>query len=706
MNYVEKTWCNIDEFVDFLRKFALFDILVACFFKIINYFCQYFNSHFVIAYKFRSTTSQRDAKNKFREIAEEIGYDHTIIVFSQTLSKFIHNKLKQEISQILFDLPEIYIIRYIRTLSLPLWYLCRQVSKNIDVHKIIQNKVGFKIKFYFVKFCLYIAQLISDKNNVNMVLNFEYITVDFLSKLKKNHFNKETLVFKVVQIFDCILVNHNKSLLYVSSLGIESDKDKLICIIDWYSKNYKLPQSLPNPLLVNSKNLDVCIKNSLEKYCKIRVKIILNKIYTNKKYNFSNLIYLIEGKDFLVDIFTNLLVNNLVQQLVDPDLFAINILNSANIETMSFEQNVFDFNHIFTVAEQILNNIDNNNIDTIYDVVNNTILQSTEGVESIKRKRCLKNSLTSYISNIIYKSIKNNKNDNPLNYLKSIKKSTQNIPVVGMTTGVLNFMINCCFFSLSYIANNSKNNESFYKWMFSSLHSKEMANKLAIKIVEFIYSPQWIINVLFLFEFLIDTFLDDDSNIDSLFSENDNTLVEKTDKCIKNIIYSTFVYFFYKSSPNDSVSKIVKTVSTKNIATTLINFFENQTEKKYRLPVFDQSLFVNKLLFSIIPSLNENCLIVEMINTSRSYGCFFDNDQHFWDIFIRQYINKVDKHNQKIHVDKIDCLQYIDIKYLIETLNLISYFKQTTFNEPVRISIFNNAELSKNLISVYEPDNI
>jgi hypothetical protein len=235
-----------------------------------------------------------------------------------------------------------------------------------------------------------------------------------------------------------------------------------------------------------------------------------------------------------------------------------------------------------------------------------------------------------FIANLLYDALKPENFKQQEGLLKSARERASNLPYIGVATVGLHFLINGTFFSLGYfLRNKDLENTSFLAWMAKKFVGKKLCDYLAMKIVELVYHPSWSITLLQL--------------IDSVIAMQKGELkADKQEITAEELKPLTEFLFHHFSGDKEllqtDVASIFDYFSSDQIYSTFQQICQPQLSAQGRK---DPQELLENMLEALLPTIRELQLYSKVTSHLRQAGLAFEDDSKFWEMFIRETLNRL-----------------------------------------------------------------
>lgn len=639
-----------------------------------------------------STKLQKERNKKIHDKIEKFGKDSPLSIFSKSTSELVYKIIPRTITQLSFDNLSFLEMQVLYKSGICIRYLNYKINQHTNYRSyLLKSKVSELFKRYFFSSFTKINSTLLQESNINPIFDFELIFLTLCEKLQPNSDPKgqySTLKDVIIQsiarsvelAFKCDEALNEK--IYDDY----SEDEKLIERIDWYKRNNALPKGICDSIGLDTKNLSFELDKALLSYIKTLSTDLLDKndLAKNKSI-FIKFLYWLEGKDFLIEILKILIGEVCVKQVIDPHLFTMAILASLGNEIADYEIDGFGIgklNQIYDVGRKMLSKkINNRPPPKIIDVFKKFNLKSKEkGSLGIYQQKLAKKELSDKITQMIYNAIKEDKKYSHGGIIKDAKKMMQPIPIFGTATTCLHFAVNTLSFSYTYFVTQKK--ESFFEWMARNLAGQDLCQNVKNKILDLIYHP----SIRFLILQLIEDVHRHMLHKEKIEKEKQNEITIKNLKIINSFIIKHFMRDFPAG---------IDTGINYFASDAMVNLFKEflkPSEKPFYLNLFE----------AIIPKVKETLLCWKLCDILKKDAILFENDEKFWELYIRHYLNEIvlielEKNNIKDNNDEKIKMRELLINNLLKLSDSELLEKITEEMEPVFYEIKKEEENQINL---------
>lgn len=615
------------------RNFSLVDYCYISSLKVVNkIYTQTFEEP-LIKNEIKTKGEQRREK-RIEEIQEKLGKETIYVPFCRITASYINDFIPLFLGEQLSALPAFAEGLILFQLGLPIRYLNRQAEKKLNYHAFLLNSDGGKwICGNYDGLKNRVSHWIASKENLAPLISFEHLLLELCLKNAEKPESKQAKNWTAVVLKSLAnSIRKEESISsYLAKHTFRSEDEKFIARLHWHKKDGSLPKGLPDPskVALTIQNLpDELDKALYQRVREVVEDFLLKSLPSFPPKNFSGLFYFLEGQDLLVDILTTLIAELGIKQICDPHLFAIAILQAGGVETTSYELNGFGRKKeekILAVGQAIMEQAClGASWDKLKEIFEKSELrESPQGIEGIKQQKEIKKKLEEFIAGLIYSVIKDNSLQNQGSLLKALREKASHLPVIGIATVSLHFLINGLFFSFGYLFRDQRmGNTSFLSWMFQNFSGKNLCKFLASKIVELIYHPFWRITLLQAIDTVLEVRAQPYKSLDM------DSFTSADFKPITDFLFKYFV----KDSDIDFNGNIAP----------LFDYFTSESifEKlKYFIKPTKGSLTQN-IMVSVLPTIKELQLYAKVVKSFRCQNVCFEGDKKFWEFFIREALQK------------------------------------------------------------------
>ena len=476
--------------------------------------------------------------------------------------------------------------------------------------------------------------MLAHEEQTKPILNFEYLFLNLFSKIKKNQSHLQTAK-TIVQSLAHSFSQQKDIEEFMSKFQFSSNEEAFIARLEWHKTHGYLPKGLPDPHAVRltPQNLQEKLDEAFNQYlAEIIEKFLTAKCPNQLKTGVAGLFYFLEGKDILIKLLTYLIAEFGFKQLVDPHAFALALLIGNGVETMDYELDGFGREKkslVLRIGQEIMSKAtyEKASSSSLITIFENSGLKSSPGsFEAFLQKKAAKEQLKERISSIFHQMIKPENYQHPDIFLKNMRKKVEQVPVVNTAMLGLHLLINGSFFSFNYLFKNKAETSSFSSYMFRHLAGKNLTNYFAERMVELVYHPSWRITLLQIIESI---FSDQGQNPEGQEKDINHLLLKKN---LHKITEFVFEHFTKNSS-----------VPLKDNLGPLLEHFNGDTILKLFLNLLkpSETPLIDKILKSILPTVEELLFYTRVIDSFRKESVSFDGDAKFWEFFLRETLNQL-----------------------------------------------------------------
>ena len=573
-------------------------------------------------------------EREIKELTKKLGEDSIYPSFCKETAHYIQVMIPRGIEEGLKVIP--YTVE--NWLLYKLGYLFRyghyQLNKRLHYREaIISSVFGKYIQGQYGRLRTQLAHGLMHQDVVNFFVNFEHLFLRLLNKILNEPSKLNINPFEILVKSLAISLSQKKEMeTYLSQFSFKSEEDTFIARLEWLKKHECLPKGLPDPEQVSltSQNLaielDKAASQYLEEYMVHFVQLICPQEF---KRGLLKIIYFLEGKDILIQLFAYLINEFGIKQLADPHLLTLAILTSSGIEVMDYECEGFGRHKshlILQTGKKIMSqalNPEANSLDLVRIFQEAGLKLAPKSFEGILQKKEAKERLEKHLSTTIYTMAKSEDFQHPDNILKTLEQKTCHVPFIGAATTSLHFLTNVTSFSFHYFFKHRQENISYPEFMLKHLMGKKSTDYLAQRIVALIYDPSWRIIVMQ----LIDLFLA------SLKEPEKQPSILKIFTLQKDIQIIAKYLFDYFTQPTESV--ILKNIDPGGYLKVedVLNLFSGSVQSK--------DVYLQKIVKSFLPTIKELLLYTVVIESFRKEGVVFEGDAKFWEYFLRASLNQL-----------------------------------------------------------------
>ncbi|MEC7839244.1 MAG: hypothetical protein VX777_04300 [Chlamydiota bacterium] len=578
------------------------------------------------------TQVQKNRELEIVEMQNRFGNDSAYPKFSKATAELISELFRKQISCLLLEIPPLAESVTLYKLGLTFRYINYKLNQRTGYRdKFLSSDLGGYLDRVYCIFRTNLTHSLLSDANVSPIINFEHIFLKLFTKIHpkltqkpEGITNNDVLIHTLAESLN--LMERSDSEIMAQSFS--SEDEAFIARLHWYKRNGVLPPGVPDPdkVSLNTGNLAKSLDEAMFSYLdEVSEEIIDTVVPKKQKSKVLRILYWLEGRDGLIQVLSFLIGELGINQVADPHLFALAVLNARGVEVADYELNGFGRGKadiILKVGEQMLKDM-NDGIASTSDIIsvfkNSTLKQSPGSYEAILQKREAKQELKKYISNAIYSLIKEDdfKHDG---LLKGVRETMQQLPILGTATTGMHLLFNGMFFSLNYFFSD-RQNISFFSHVTRHLSGRKLADFLTNRVMALIYHPAWRLVIL--------------QSVENLR----NHLKKSKDP-------------EYKLKKLDSIGDL-RTISTflmKHMTTdfpvkldALTNFIiTDDLLKQFRVYLKPSGKpIIEVAIESLVPTIKELLLYWKISEAFRKSGINFDGDEKFWEIYIREYLARL-----------------------------------------------------------------
>jgi hypothetical protein len=553
-------------------------------------------------------------------------------------------------------------------------YSIRQINKKTTLsQRIFDSSLGRNIQGNYKSLVGKVAHQICESDRSNpLFIDFHHFLLDLSFKFFSRVEEKKPKNWPAILLNTLGTSLKGQQELDAHLLNFVSDEDKFIARFNWHRENKTLPKGLSDISGLTALNLQEKLDNAIyerienilrELFKKIdsksstqnpeqklpgnareRIENRLQELYKKmaSSCSFSRIIYELEGRDILISLLTFLIVECVIKQVTVPHRIAVGVPLAGGKETADNELDGFGFGKrplIFNTAQAMLKESAHPNFswEKIVGIYTQSGLKTApEDMEGIRQRKDAKEELKKYIAFLLHNMIKNDESKQEEGLLKAARERASRLPVIGVATLGLHFLINGTFFSLGYLLRGQEQGEaSFLPWLVKKFAGKNICHKLAELIVELIYHPSWKITVMHMIDAI-------EEELNKPQPDVPNTETQKPDAAtftnenFKPIMDFLFDHFITKGGLffNADVKPIFDFISGDHIYKNLKAYCEPQPRKEGSHPL-------EAALETLLPTIKELQLYTKITMAFRLDTICFEGDGKFWEVFIREALNKL-----------------------------------------------------------------
>lgn len=502
-------------------------------------------------------------------------------------------------------------------------YFCYKTNQHTGYRSaVISSATVQRLHGHFSGVCTNLSHAFLGRESLERLVSFEELLLELLSKLR----NQDAISKKWAAL---VFISVGRSLeqqtaveKYLNRPHFRTEEERLIGRLQWHKKDESLPKGLPDPSSLTTKNLYENLDQALHERIERLVAIFLKKMSPNSlKQGLFGFLYVLEGRDGLVQVLSHLVIENGIKQITDPHLFALAILYAAGEDVIDYELDGFGrdkSDEIVVLGKKIIQAKGKRDwFETIRLYEESDLRASKGGEERLLQQQEAKEHLTRFIEKLIYSILKKEESSSSTIF-KDIRERTTQLPVIGIATLFLHSLINGMFYSFEYLVRKKENETSFLQWMVQKFAGKNLSYYLATRIVELVYHPSWRITVM---------------QVLDLFTEQGKELSKEDSlEGIKQITAFLFRHFVPKSefAFEERILPYVEELTSQ----TILEQIELMTRSS------NQSLLENGLA-TLMPSIKEVTLYCKVVSSFRREKITFKGDQKFWEVFVRESLNRL-----------------------------------------------------------------
>lgn len=655
----------------FLRRCAPIDYIYITCKRTLNKVSQWATHYELFASEELKTHSQREKEQKIEEMRLVMGEDSPYARFSRETAKLVNDLFPKIISQQMSSIPLMAESSFMYRLWLPYRYLNYQFDRRTNYRdRVLQLSLARIAERWYTYATTNFAHALLSKENIDPILNFEYVFAKICEKLKP-HIRGE-VVRDGIKMSDVILGSFARSIELLQKCDIHSQdfclqSDAMIARLGWYKKNNALPPGVPDPederVRLNSSNLEQELDSALYNYLESLSIDILDKMIPKNYDNpfldfiyslgvenaFNNsflyFLYWLEGKEILMKLLSYLIAELGVKQVSDPHQLAIAILTALGRESADFEIDGFGrgkMNTIFETGEKMIRRHlaekGNAPADVIGEFLQVNLKHRPENMEGGEQRKEAKEILAIALRDLLYDAIK------PEAYrhqggLKDIRKMVQQVPFLGGATILLNTLYSTFHFSFAYYFMSKEQKEqsqdSCIAYVLKNIWGMDYTEKLSNKTVALLYHPAWRLVVLQLIH-------DVTSHIFKKPQEPNEKkeLPKQANESSTNDhlrIIATFIFKHYTDDVIGNIADWLKIPLDSVVGYVLSDEVIDSWRKNLSAP---EKPFLENGMESGIPSINETDLYLRVAGSFHREWIFFKGDSKFWELFVREYLNR------------------------------------------------------------------
>lgn len=628
----EETFQSYSDFGAFATRFAPVDYTIVTLKRAVNRVCRFAHLSRAFAPRELKTNNQREKKREKQLMRLEMGEKSPFAQFAKDTANFAYTLFPKVVYQQMLGIPSLAEKSFFYQLSLHYRYFNYQLDRRTDYRNNIVESSMSKTAFRW--YCFTVANLIQpllSKGNVSPILDLEYLLLKICQKLQpKEERPGKKMSDVVIASFARSIERLQQCAIDLKPLPVDSKNEAFIEWLGWYKRHGVLPPGVPDPEKVglDNGNLEIELEKALYEYLDTISTAILDEIVPKKFKNpFVHFIYWIEGKNGLMKLLSYLIGELGVKQVSDPHLFALALLSALGIEIADFEIEAFgrkQMETIFKAGEKIIKRSqEKENYSSSLAVkgfLETGLKYCPRSVEGNEQKREARARLEKALCDLLYDAIK------PERYryegvTKEVRKMVQKVPVLGSAAVLLNTFYTSISFSISYYLTEKKGgDETLLVQLIRTIWGKAYTQTLIERTMELLYHPAWRLVALQLISDVTNHLFNKAGEVHQLKKEpstNDN---------VRTIV--AFILRHY--TPLESLPLLSNLNLTDAMVDSLKATFTQPGGKS----------FIEIVLESLLPVINETHAYLRLGESFRSEGVYFEGDAKFWELFIREYLNR------------------------------------------------------------------
>jgi len=501
----------------------------------------------------------------------------------------------------------------------------------------IESAAGKAVGNFYSGLSTRLSYLLTNQSVLDMWINFQHTLLRLCMKADKEVSAPDTSGNKRLQIvLGSLALSFSQQAEiddYIKSLKVESPEDALIAGLEWRRVRKTLPPGVPDPgkEQLTRETIRYRLDEELYKYVSGLIEKVLKRFAPESlTRGLMGVAYWLEGEKILNEIITTIGVKFGIDQLVDPYLLTLAVLNSQGVETYELEPDGFGPNTSEKIAktgqEMILESLrETPTAQAILTHFEKSGLNACPGnVKRILMRSEAKARLKRYISELIY-SYKEADSQNQTGAFKTARERASQLPFVGFAVLSLHALVNGSLFTWNYLfRKDDAENKTFLQWMVDHFIGHNFCDFLAGRIVDLIYHPSWRFTLLHLIDTLVKSFTDPEPALS----------VPSVDETKEN--FKKITAFLFDAILHD----------TSSLFNGQIGSWAKHFTGEGAFGVFQQlmkpssSPFLEKGLASLLPTMKELLLFSRVTEAYRWEFVTFTGDAKFWECYVREYLNR------------------------------------------------------------------
>lgn len=620
--------------ISFSRRAAIVDFCLMTPLKVANVVYEKVMDKPLLKSEKLKTRIQKKQKLEKKQMRKTFGKESPKAYFCRQSAAYINLIIPKLVAEEMSILPEAFESYVLFRLGYCFRYVNYQFDKKLDYkNRAVKHVFGQAMNRMLVKARTNLSHFVCSPIYIKGLIDVEFLFLKALTKLLNSKSQDSGKIKKVIKL---LIRGLGKSFSeqpliedFLRGHTFHSKEEAFIATLEWHKQKGSLPKSLPDPLeeRLTTGNLSEKIDEKLEKFLVDKLQLFLPKSSTAfSDSKFLRLAYYLEGKDAVIKLASHLIVKFGINQIVDPHLFAIAILNSSGNFTLDLELDGFGEGKESIILKAGKKMMLDKDLDKIKIYNNSKLKASPNGLEGIKQRKEARDRLQKFIAKMIYDLIKTENFRQPETIFKLFREKAHELPFIGSATTTLHFLVNGTFFSLGYLFRDSSETETSYlRWMFQKLSGKKLANFLSERIVALIYHPSWRITVMQ----ILDDFIE-------FYEKPEETVISKKKASINQSLKHITDFLFNHFTDGTPVP------FKENIGSWIDYYSEEKVLMQF-LDMFksEKNDFLDEVLNSLTPLIKESILHTRITESFRKDGVAFEGDDKFFEYFVKIILDKL-----------------------------------------------------------------
>lgn len=633
--------------ISFSRRAAIVDFCLMTPLKIANVAYQKVMEKQLLDSEKLKTRIQIKQELEKKQMRKAFGKNNPKAHFCRESAAYINLIIPKLLAEEMSILPSAFESYVLFKLGYFIRYINYQFDKKLDYKDtVIKHVFGQAMIRGLIKARTNFSHFVCSPMYVKGLIDFEFLFLKALTKLLNSNNQDTGKVKKVIKLLIRALGKSFSEQSFIEGFlrehSFQSKEEAFIARLEWHKQKGSLPNSLPDPMeeKLTTGNLSKKLDKKLEKFLVDKLQLFLPKSSsTFSDSKFLRLAYYLEGKDAVIKLASHLIVKFGINQIVDPHLFAIAILNSSGNFILDLELDGFGEGKESVILKAGKKMMLDKDLDKIQIYKNSKLKASPNGLEGIKQRKEARDRLQKFIAKMIHDLIKTENFRQPETIFKLLREKAHELPFIGSATTTLHFLVNGTFFSLGYLFRDSSETETSYlRWMFQKLSGKKLANFLAERIVALIYHPSWRITVMQILDDFIEFYEKPKENVLSREKASINqSLRHITDFLFNHFTDGTAVPF------KENIGSWIDYYSEEKVLMQFLDMFKSE-----------KNGFLEEALDSLTPLIKESILHTRITESFRKEGVIFEGDDKFFENFVKIILDRLVEIDSKDRNSKIE----------------------------------------------------